>query len=290
VAHSIGEGLTFVGTSLVVDRLGWRAAFWGPGLLCVAAALVLFRTLADRPEACGLPPVHVYRNDPTGAPAARAPVGRAQAEALRLPAVWLLGLASACMYVARYGLNNWGPLFLQEAKGYGIVEAGAVMGVYPVAGLLGSATSGFVSDRWFRSRRNPPALLLGVVEAGALAAILFVPAGHRTLDVAAMAVFGFSLGGLLVYLGGLMAVDLVPRRATGAAMGIIGLFSYVGAAVQDAVTGWLLETHPVAGTGGTAHDFGPAGWFWLSASVLSILLTACVWGAKPAGGSEGAAG
>ena len=30
-AHNIGEGLTFVGTALIVNAFGWRWGFWGPG-------------------------------------------------------------------------------------------------------------------------------------------------------------------------------------------------------------------------------------------------------------------
>ena len=33
-SHSIGEGLTFVGTSVLVASFGWRWGFWGPGLVC----------------------------------------------------------------------------------------------------------------------------------------------------------------------------------------------------------------------------------------------------------------
>jgi OPA family sugar phosphate sensor protein UhpC-like MFS transporter len=48
-----------------------------------------------------------------------------------------------------------------------------------------------------------------------------------------LAAFGLGMGGVLVYLGGLMAIDLVSRRAAGAAMGLVGLFSYLVAGVQD---------------------------------------------------------
>ena len=55
-SHSIGEGLTFVGTSVLVASFGWRWGFWGPGLVCLLAALVMYRTLGDRPQTYGLAP------------------------------------------------------------------------------------------------------------------------------------------------------------------------------------------------------------------------------------------
>lgn len=49
-----------------------------------------------------------------------------------------------------------------------------------------------------------------------------------------------ALGVLLCFLGGLMAVDIAPRNASGAALGIVGVASYIGAGVQDIVSGVLI--------------------------------------------------
>jgi sugar phosphate permease len=42
-----------------------------------------------------------------------------------------------------------------------------------------------------------------------------------------------------------MAVDLVWRRAAGAAIGLVGLFSYLVAGVQDTLSGYLLDVSKV---------------------------------------------
>src|SRR2546422_657251 len=63
-SHAIGEGITFIATSALVSWLGWRWGFFGPGLICTAAALVLYHTLADRPQTYGLPPVSQYKQEP----------------------------------------------------------------------------------------------------------------------------------------------------------------------------------------------------------------------------------
>jgi OPA family sugar phosphate sensor protein UhpC-like MFS transporter len=137
-----------------------------------------------------------------------------------------------------------------------------------------------LSDRFFGARRNWPALLTGIVEAVALVALVLVPPGHVILDATILAVFGLSLGALLVYLGGLMAVDLAPKRAAGAAMGVIGAFAYAGAAIQDTVSGWLLDNGKVVESAVTRYDFTPVIVFWIGASLLSILLTLTVWNAR----------
>ena len=44
--------------------------------------------------------------------------------------------------------------------------------------------------------------------------------------VLGLVLFGVGLTGLVTALGGLFAVDICPKRVAGAAMGLIGIFSY----------------------------------------------------------------
>ncbi len=271
-SHSIGEGLTFAGTALLVSVLGWRWAFLGPGLLCFVAALVLYRTIADRPQTYGLPPINEYKNE--GEPETKESIGKYQLEVIRHPGVWMLALANAFLSVARYGMGNWGPLYLQAAKEYSGAAAGSLLAVYPIAEIVGSVTSGFVSDRLFGARRNMPAFIYGLLEIGSLVALYVIPPGYRLLDTAALAVFGFALGGLLVYLGGLMAIDLVSRKAAGAAMGLVGLFTYLVAAIQDTVSGYLIDASKTVVEGTTVYSFRLVFTVWVGALVLSTLFAA----------------
>ena len=290
-SHSIGEGLTFVGTAVLVAHFGWRWGFWAPGLVCAVGALVMYWTLLDRPQTYGLPPVNDYKNEPPEPPSKEAAsIGKLQLEVIRHPGVWILALASGCLYVGRYGVGNWGPLYLQTVKGYSAAAAGSVMAAYPIANLVGSVTSGFVSDRIFGSRRNIPALIYGLLEVVSLLALYWIPPGHPLLDSAVLGVFGFGMGGLLVYLGGLMAIDLVSRRAAGAAMGLVGLSSYLVAGVQDTLSGYLLDSSKVVVDGVTTYSFERVFGVWIGALALSTILAASLWffGRKKDDASAGA--
>ena len=57
----------------------------------------------------------------------------------------------------------------------------------------------------------------------------------------AFVLFGIGLNGLVTSLGGLFAVDIAPEAVAGAAMGFIGIFSYLGAALQENISGSLIE-------------------------------------------------
>ena len=93
------------------------------------------------------------------------------------------------------------------------------------------------------------------------------------VNVLSMVLFGIAIGVLICFLGGLMAVDIVPRKATGAALGVVGMTSYIAAGIQDVASGWLIDSNiPVAADGVKHYDFGPVAVFWLAAAVISFLL------------------
>jgi OPA family sugar phosphate sensor protein UhpC-like MFS transporter len=61
-------------------------------------------------------------------------------------------------------------------------------------------------------------------------------------------------------------------------MGVIGVFSYVGAALQENVSGHLIERGMTLAADGTrAYDVGPVIVFWLGSSLVSMLLAATLW-------------
>lgn len=283
-SHGIGTAITFLVTAVIVDAFGWRWGFWAPGIAVGLVALILYRTLADRPRTYGLPKVADYKDDHPVAPSDLELVGSVRAmqmSVLTNPAIWLIGLSSAMMYVSRYGINSWGVLYLQEAKGYSLVEAGGILGVYTVATVVGAVASGFVSDHFFGSKRNIPALLMGLFILGSLGMLYLTPPGEQAMDVLALTVFGLALGMQLSYVGGLWAVDIAPPRAAGTAMGLIGGFSYIGAAIQDTISGVLIDQGKTMVDGAARYDFAPLFYFWMGTALVSLLLVLAVWNAKP---------
>jgi OPA family sugar phosphate sensor protein UhpC-like MFS transporter len=282
-SHSIGEFLTFVGTAAVVTALGWRYGFIAPGALGLAVAFLVFLYMRNQPETMGLPPVAEWRNDVSSEPS-KAKTEKLtflqQLAILKHPAIWRLGLASAMMYVTRYAVNSWGVLYLQEEKGYSLIRAGSVLGVNNLAGLAGAIFYGLLSDRVFKGRRPPVTALYGLVEIAALTFIFFGPTDNPILLGIAFGFYGFTLAGLLATLGGLFAIDIVPKKIAGAAMGLIGIFSYIGAGIQELISGHLIENNTTIVNGVRHYDFSVPILFWIGASVVSFLLALSLWNTK----------
>jgi MFS transporter, OPA family, sugar phosphate sensor protein UhpC len=280
-AHSMGEGLTFVVVGSLVAWLGWQWGYWGPGLIGVATAIAVYFLLQDRPETLGLPPVNEWKKDKYVESAKDSPRSTLslQFSILKIPAIWVLAIASATTYVTRYAINSWGILYLQEARGYSLPMAGTLLMISTLAGVAGAVAFGFTSDKLFKARRPPANLLFALLELIGLGIIFFGPTNTPML-VVGMLLFGMGLTGLVTSLGGLFAVDIAPKRAAGAAMGVIGIFSYIGAAIQEQVSGILIDRNMTVTGAERIYDFGPVIWFWIGSSVLSMLLATSLWRTK----------
>lgn len=279
-SHNIGAALTYLVTAGLVMHYSWKMGFIVPGLMCMVGSLLIYKFMYDRPQVYGLPSVAEYKNDFAGEGSKDKSVGSLQWEVVKRPAVWILGLSSCCCYIARYAIESWGIVFLTEVKGYSTMGASGLLSTMQIAGIFGTVLCGLVSDKFFNHKRNMPCLIFGILYAAAIAAFVYTPPQYEWVNWVSMCVYGFTMGALVCYLGGLMAVDICPKRATGAAMGMIGLLSYGGASLQEKVSGYLINAHKTIVNGKTVYDFSAAADFWVISAVLSFILAALVWNAK----------
>ena len=270
-SHNLGGAATYVGTAFIAGAAGWQWGFRMAGVVGLCIAALLWRFLSERPQVYGFA-------SPIGTPRGNLPisVGTKQVQVFKTPAIWILAAASACMYVVRYAVDSWGIFFLQTEKCYSLEGASSILGLKDVCGIVGTLLSGVMSDRYFNGQRGLPALLSGILYASAIALFVWGPASP-TLDSLSMILFGLSLGVLLCFLGGLMAVDICPKEAAGTALGLVGVASYLGAGIQDILSGHVIENGKHVVDNNTCYDFSAASTMWVGAAVLSLLLTTVVW-------------
>lgn len=124
-----------------------------------------------------------------------------------------------------------------------------------------------------------PALIFGLMNITGLCLFLLVD-GSVAVDIAAMIIFGIAIGALICYLGGLMAIDIASKKASGAALGVVGIASYLGAAIQDFVSGLMIGSGRSGSSGEAVYDFSGITIFWISAAAISVLCVLTVWNAK----------
>ena len=271
----IGEFISYNVIAAVVAWLGWQYGFLVASLAgLIGTALILF-LVSDNPESKGLPSIQTL----TGEKLTKEDQMRTkdlQKMILKHPGIWVIAISSAFIYITKYAIAGWGVLFLQKSRGFSLEDASQVIAFSAVFGILGTVMAGWLSDRVFKSDRVKPAIISGVLSFISLALFLFTEAGFW-VNVLYVSVFSLTVGILYCIVAGLMAVDIVPRKATGAALGVVGISSYVAAGLQDIISGYMIQGNTTKIAGVDVYDFTPVSIFWLVAALVSFILPVMNW-------------
>ncbi len=263
----LGKSLSVFLLGIVVGAIGWEYGFILSAVAGVigSAAIILF--VSDTPESCGLPSVQeLSGEEPLKTDS--MPTRELQKKVVRHPGIWIIALSSAFVYITQHAVSEWGVLFLQKGKGYSLASATQIIAFSEIFGIAGTVLAGWLSDRVFKGNRFIPVIISGIICLASLGAFLLT-GGSYGLNIVWVAVFSLSIGVVYCTVAGLMALDIVPRKATGAALGMVGLASYGAAGLQNLVSGFMI------GAGG--YDFKPVSVFWLVSCLLSFMIPVLSW-------------
>lgn len=273
-----GKFLTFILTGVVVGAFGWEWGFIFAAAAGVAGGIIVLYFVSDTPESKGLPSVQELSGEQPKK-VDSMPTKELQKIVFKHPGIWIIALSSAFVYITQYAISGWGVLFLQKARGFSLPAATQIIAFSEAFGVAGTVFAGWLSDTVFKGNRVKPVVLSGILCLISLALFLFTRGGYM-LNIVYVSFFSLFIGVLYCVVAGLMAVDIVPRKATGAALGIVGISSYVAAAVQDIVSGYLIQGASAISASAPSSDvynFNPAAIFWLSACLLSFILPVLGW-------------
>lgn len=267
----LGKSLSLILTGLIVGWAGWEYGFVFSALAGLVGACIVVFLVSDTPESRGLPSVQELSGE---APKKTdsMPTGELQKMVAWHPGIWVIALSSAFVYITQYAVSNWGVLFLQKGKDFSLASATQIIAIAEAFGIAGTVLAGWLSDTVFKGNRVMPVLLSGLVCLAALAGFIFTK-GSYFMNILYIAVFSLAIGVVYCVVAGLMALDMVPRKATGAALGLVGISSYVAAGIQDIVSGFLIQTPAES----AAYDFTAVGWFWMASCLLCFLIPVLSW-------------
>ena len=271
----VGEFLSFILTGVVVGALGWQYGFIVAAAAGLIGSLAILMFVSDTPESKGLPSIYELSGEQK-TKEDQMPTKELQKIILKHPGIWVIAISSSFIYITKYAVAGWGVLFLQKAKGFSLEDATQIIAFSAAFGVVGTVLAGWLSDRMFKGDRSKPAILSGVLSFIALAIFLFCGGGY-IMNILYVSLFSLAVGVLYCIVAGLMAVDIVPRKATGAALGVVGISSYVAAGLQDITSGYLIQYNTTTVGGADIYDFGPVSWFWLLAALISFILPVLNW-------------
>lgn len=240
-SHSIGGSLVAVlcGFLAVYD---WRLCFYIPALLAFAGAAYLWKTLPDTPPSVGLPEV-------PGTEHAAHPESESQSHAaflrrmvFRNPYVWYLALANFFVYVVRFGVLDWGPTLLQEAKGVRLEHGSWMVAAFEVSGVVGMLVAGGVTDRLFGGRGARTCVVYMAMAGLAVFGFWKTPGDQWLLSTSLLCAAGFFIYGPQALIG-IAVANLATKRAAATAGGFTGIFGYASTLVSGVGLGWLADNH-----------------------------------------------
>lgn len=258
-------------TGSVVAAFGWEYGFIVSALGGFLGVGIILVSVADTPQSKGLPSVQEISGEEVR-PVDKMPTKEIQKMVLKSPAIWVIAISCALINLTKYGLMEWGVLYLQGGRGYTLETASWIIGFSAVFAILGTVGAGWLSDVVFRGNRVRPALVSGLVALVALALFLFADGDKVTMAIY-VSVFSLAIGVLYCVVSGLMAIDIVPRKATGAALGVVGISSYMTIGLQNIISGLLIDRNMTA----EGYNFTPVAIFWLLAVLLSFAVPILNW-------------
>ena len=267
----LGKSVSMVMTGFIVAAAGWQWGFLAAAVAGGIGMVISLVFISDTPESEGLPSVQELSGEPVRE-MDKKPTQELQKWVFRHPGIWVIAISTAFLYITQHAVSDWGVLFLQKQKAFSLRSAAQIIGYAEAFGITGNLIAGWLSDRVFGGNRVRPVVIAGVMAIASLFGFLFLEGGFA-LNMIFVAVFSFSFSIVFCIVAGLMALDFVPRKATGAALGIVGISSYAAAGLQSVASGFLIDGFAAEGI----YNFTPVSVFWIVACLLAFVLPVIGW-------------
>jgi OPA family glycerol-3-phosphate transporter-like MFS transporter/OPA family sugar phosphate sensor protein UhpC-like MFS transporter len=268
ISHSLGAGAIVVLCGQLAP-INWRLCFFVPAGIVLIGAAWLAISLRDTPESLGLLPVEGTQR----APRQPLPLLTTLTQyVFSNPYIWLLSFANFFVYTVRYGILDWGPTFLKQARGMELGGAAWIVAAFELSGVFGMLTAGWVTDRLFGGRAARTCLVYMTLCSGALLLFWRIPNASWMTSTVLLCFAGFFIYGPQSLIGA-AAANMATKQAAAAAVGLTGLFGYASTVLSGYGVGWLVQ-----------HYTWDAGFLtFLLCGILGILLFATCWPAKAHG-------
>ncbi|WP_028217513.1 MFS transporter [Paraburkholderia oxyphila] len=150
-------------------------------------------------------------------------------------------LAQFCINVLTYFFLTWFPIYLVQARGMTILQAGMVASLPAVCGFLGGVLGRVISDALIRgglsltmARKVP--IVGGMALSACIVGCNYVHSDWIVVALMSLAFFGKGVGAL----GWAVVADTAPKEAIGLSGSIFNMFGNAAGIVTPIVIGYLV--------------------------------------------------
>lgn len=251
VSHNVGGGIVapIIGIAFaLVGTEHWKiASYIVPAGIAVFFALVVLKVGKGSPVSEGLPPLNEIVPDEV--PVAKLKGDKAPENmsafqifttyVLKNKNAWYVSFVDVFVYMVRFGIISWLPIYLLTVKHFTKTEMSVAFLFFEWAAIPSTLLAGWLSDKLFRGRRMPLAIVSMVL-------IFFCLLGYWKSDsLLVVTVFAACVGCLIYvpqFLASVQTMEIVPSFAVGSAVGLRGFLSYIlGASLGTSMFGIMVD-------------------------------------------------
>ncbi|CNC95293.1 sn-glycerol-3-phosphate transporter [Yersinia frederiksenii] len=252
ISHNVGGGIVAPivgGAFAILGAEHWQTASYivPAGVAVVLGSLVLLLGKGS-PVSEGLPPLQeIMPEDLVVEPVKagqQAPENMSAFQifctyVLKNKHAWYVSFVDVFVYMVRFGMISWLPIYLLTEKHFTKGEMSVAFLFFEWAAIPSTLLAGWLSDKFFRGRRMPLAMIC-------MAMIFICLIGYWQCDSLLMVTFFAAIVGCLIYvpqfLASVQTMEIVPSFAVGSAVGLRGFMSYIlGASLGTSLFGIMVD-------------------------------------------------
>lgn len=216
---------------IVQHTMHWECGvFYLPAVLALGIAVISWLLIRDTPQSCGLPPIEYFKNDFPPDYSQKSERELTSSElvfkfVLNNPILWLVGISNAFVYLLRFGISDWAPTYLAEAKGYDFQQSAIAYFLYEFAAIPGTLVCGWLSDTVFKGRHAVTSIVFMALTIPFLLLYWLNPLDAKWLDFVSLITLGFLVYGPVMLIG-VLALEIAPKKAAGTSAGFMSFWGY----------------------------------------------------------------
>lgn len=252
ISHNVGGGIVapIVGAAFaILGNEHWQSAsYFVPACVAVIFALIVLVLGKGSPREEGLPSLEqmmpeekvILKTKNT----AKAPENMSAWQifctyVLRNKNAWYISLVDVFVYMVRFGMISWLPIYLLTVKHFSKEQMSVAFLFFEWAAIPSTLLAGWLSDKLFKGRRMPLAMIC-------MALIFVCLIGYWKSESLLMVTIFAAIVGCLIYvpqfLASVQTMEIVPSFAVGSAVGLRGFMSYIfGASLGTSLFGVMVD-------------------------------------------------
>lgn len=241
VSHNVGGGIVapiVAAGFFIVGTEHWQvASYIVPAVVAIGFAVIILVLGKGSPVSEGLPALNeIVKEEFDPATQQKANVKPPEdmsawqifkTYVLTNKNAWFVSFVDTFVYMVRFGMISWLPIYLLEVKHFTKSEMAIAFLFFEWAAIPSTLFAGYLSDKLFKGYRMPPAII-------AMVLIFFCVIGYWQSTTLFWTTVFAAIVGCLIYipqfLASVQTMEIVPPFAVGSAVGLRGFMSYIAGA------------------------------------------------------------